>query len=245
MKRAKLILTGFAVVLCSGCATTGSQQSVQDPFENTNRAVYQFNDVVDRYTLKPVAKGYRAVVPGFARTGVSNFFSNLTTPRSSLNNFLQGKPARGLTEIGRFVVNSTLGIGGLVDVSTLIEIPEYNEDFGQTFAVWGIASGPYVYLPFLGPHTMSDVIALPLDRLAHPLRHYENTSVRDKLNVLQVIDIRTRVLSAEGLIEDSEDPYVAIREAYLQNRAFRIYDGDPPDTQEDEDLFEEFLNEDD
>ncbi len=245
MTRVKTLLSVIALAGLSGCATTGSHQSVEDPFENTNRAVYKFNDTVDRYTLKPVARGYRAVVPKFARTGVSNFFVNLTTPRSSLNNFLQGKPARGFTDLGRFVVNSTLGMGGLVDVSTMIEIPEYNEDFGQTFAVWGIASGPYVYLPFLGPHTMSDVVALPLDRLAHPLRHYENTSVRDKLNVLQVIDIRTRVLSAEELIADSKDPYIAIREAYLQNRAFRIYDGDPPDSQEDEDLFEEFLNEDD
>ena len=206
--------------------------------------MYAVNDVVDRATLKPLARGYRAVIPRFARTGVSNFFDNLVTPRSAVNNVLQGKPYAGGEDLFRFIINSTVGIGGLIDVASAAGMPEHRETFRETFAVWGIPDGPYVVLPFLGPHTMSDVFALPFDIWADPWQHYDESSVRDKLWVLRLIDIRYRILSADGLLEDSEDPYIALREAYLQNREFRIYDGDPPESQEDEDLFNEFFEED-
>lgn len=232
------------IFVLSGCASTAQNAPVSDRFETANRAIYAFNETFDKYTLKPVAKGYRKIVPRVARSGVSNFFENLTTPRSSLNNFLQGKPSEGFTDLGRFFINSTIGIGGLVDVASKMDIPEYGEDFGQTFAVWGIPSGPYIYLPFLGPSTVTDTVSIPIDRLAHPVYYYENTSVRDKLNVLQIVDLRARLLSFDDIIMSSEDPYIAVREAYLQNRAFRIYDGNPPTSQEEEDLFDEFLNED-
>ncbi len=233
-----------ASVLLGACASDGGAKDPKDPYENLNRKIYVFNDAVDRVTFKPLAKGYRKVTPRFARTGVSNFFDNLVTPRSALNNFLQGKPAAGGEDFFRFIINSTVGIGGLIDVASAAGMPEYNETFRETFAVWGIPDGPYVMLPSLGPHTMSDVFALPFDIAADPWQHYDESSVKDKLWVLRLIDIRYRILAADGLLEDSEDPYVALREAYLQNREYRIYDGDPPTSQEDEDLFNEFLNED-
>ena len=205
-----------------------------------NRSVFSFNTNVDKVTTKPLAKGYRKIIPGPVRKSVSNFFRNLTTPRSSLNNFLQGKPARGFSEFGRFLFNSTLGIGGLFDVATAGGMEEYREDFGQTAAVWGIGDGPYVMLPMLGPQTLRDAILTPLDGLATPFYHYDNTSARDKVFVLRLLDLRYRLLTADKFLDDSEDPYVTLRESYLQNREYEVYDGDPPI---DDDFFDEFLDE--
>ena len=162
-------------------------------------------------------------------------------PRSAVNNFLQGKPKQGFSEIGRFLFNSTIGIGGLFDVATANGIEEYREDFGQTFAVWGVPDGPYVMLPFLGPQTLRDAILLPVDIVVDPLFHYNNTSVRDKLYGVRLIDLRYRLLTADKFLDDSKDKYVTMRESYLQNREYEVYDGDPP---EDDDFFDEFLEED-
>jgi phospholipid-binding lipoprotein MlaA len=238
------------VVLLSACAGTptgdGDEAPVRaeyDPLEPLNRSLYSINDAVDRVTLKPIARGYKAVVPEFARRGVTNFSRNLFTPRSALNNFLQGKPGPGFSEIGRFIINSTLGIGGLIDFATAQGIPQYDEDFGQTFAVWGIPEGPYLFVPILGPKTLLDAISTPLNIIADPLYHYDNSSVRDKVYGLRTIDLRMRLLTAETLLEDSKDPYLTLRESYLQNRRFQVYDGNPPSTEEEEDLFEEFFEE--
>ncbi|MEM9403207.1 MAG: VacJ family lipoprotein [Pseudomonadota bacterium] len=239
----RCVLTAALCVSLAGCAGTPSTAKTEDPFENTNRAVHSFNTTVDRYSLKPVAKAYRAVLPGFARQGISNFYANLTTPASSLNNFLQGKPQSGMTELSRFVFNSTVGIGGLVDVSAMSGVEAETEDFGQTFAVWGVPSGPYIYLPFLGPSTALDVAAWPLDFFSNPVNLIDDTGTQDKLRVLDIIQIRAQLLAAEGLLEDADDPYIALREAYLQNRLYRIYDGDPPISDEEEDLFNEFFDE--
>lgn len=216
------------VLLVTGCATSGRTPVEHDPWEPLNRGIYQFNDFGDRILLKPVAKGYKKILPSFARRGVSNFVDNLATPRSALNNFLQGKPMRGFDDIARFLFNSTLGIGGLIDVASAGGLEEYDEDFGQTFAVWGMPSGPYVVLPFMGPSTLRDAVARPLDVLADPLYHHDDSSVRDPLVVLRLIDMRHRLLAAEGFIEDSQDPYITLRESFLQNRDYVIYDGDPP-----------------
>ena len=168
---------------------------------------------------------------------MANFFDNLTTPRSMVNNFLQNKPDEGFSDFGRFVMNSTVGIGGLFDVASAAGLEVYNEDFGQTFAVWGVPDGPFVVIPFLGPSTLRDAVAYPLDWYSNPLVHYNNTSVRDKLLVLRAIDLRARLLVAEQLIADSPDPYVTIRESFLQNRRFQVFDGDPPI---DEDFYDDF-----
>ena len=235
----KSLVTLVAAALVAGCASSSAPVE-HDPWEPLNRGIYRFNDFGDRVLIKPVARGYKKVVPSFARRGVSNFYDNLTTPRSALNNFLQGKPKRGFDDVVRFVFNSTIGIGGLIDVASAGGIEEYDEDFGQTFAVWGVPSGPYVVLPFMGPSTLRDAVGRPLDVLSDPLYHHDDSSVRDPLYVLRAIDLRHRLLAAEGLIEDSQDPYITLRESYLQNRNYVIHDGDPPVDDDFYDDFEDF-----
>lgn len=223
----------FAAAALVACAPTGKvsppeQRAPADPWEPLNRRIDNFNTTVDKATLKPLAKGYRAVVPNFARRGVTNFFDNLGTPAVALNNFLQGKPGAGLSDLGRLVFNSTLGVGGLFDIATPMGLPQHDEDFGQTFAVWGAGAGPYLVLPMLGPSTLRDALATPLDFASRPLFWYENSSVKDKLRVINIIDVRARLLNAEGFLENSNDPYITLRESYLQNRNYKIHDGDPP-----------------
>jgi phospholipid-binding lipoprotein MlaA len=245
-------LLPLVALVAAGCASNSpadadnpetAVRAEYDPMESLNRSMYAINDAFDRATLKPIARGYKAVVPEFARRGVTNFSRNLFTPRSAVNNFLQGKPGPGFSELGRFIVNSTLGIGGLIDVASAQGMPEYDEDFGQTLAVWGLPEGPYVFIPILGPNTLLDAVSTPVDILSDPLIHYDNSSVRDKVYGLRVIDLRMRLLTAEALLEDSKDPYLTVRESYLQNRRFQVYDGNPPSTDEEEDLFDEFFEE--
>jgi phospholipid-binding lipoprotein MlaA len=205
-----------------------------------NRSLFSVNTTIDKVSTKPLAKGYRAIIPGPVRKGISNFFRNLVAPSSAINNFLQGKPGRGVSEIGRFVINSTIGVGGLIDIATPSGLEEFREDFGQTAAVWGVPDGPYVMLPFLGPKTLRDAVFLPVDIVVDPLYHYDNTSVRDKVYVLRLINLRYQLLAADKFLEDSKDKYVTTRESYLQNREYEVYDGDPP---EDDDFFDEFLEE--
>ena len=238
LKVIALVLFVFAV---AGCTSVPVDQRIEsDPWEGMNRSLYSANIAIDKATTRPLAKGYRAVLPSPVRKGVSNFFRNLTTPRSIVNNLLQGKPARGFSEFGRFLFNSTLGVAGVFDVATAGGMDEYREDFGQTAAVWGVSDGPYVMLPILGPQTLRDAILLPVDIVFDPLYQYGNTSVRDKLYVLRLIDLRYRILATDKFFDDSKDPYVTMRESYLQNREYEVFDGDPP---VDDDFFDEFLEE--
>ena len=242
MKRPFPILA--AALLAGGCASVPEGEGVEyDPWERLNRSVYRFNDVVDRAITKPIARGYTAVLPGPVRQGVTNFSRNLLTPLYSVNNFLQGKPREGTSEIFRLVINSTFGIGGLVDVATMEGIESHPEDFGQTAAVWGVPAGPFVMIPFLGPQTLRDAVLLPVDLQLDPLYHYEVSSVRDRIYVLRLINLRANLLPLEDLLEDSPDPYVTMRESFLQNREFAIYDGDPPS--DDDEFFDEFLEDED
>ena len=158
-----------------------------------------------------------------------------------LNNFLQGKPREGMSEFGRLLINTTVGLGGLIDVATMNGIEENREDFGQTAAVWGVPDGPFVMVPLLGPQNLRDAVLLPLDIVVDPLYQYDNSSVRDKLYILRLIDLRYRLLTASRFLEDSTDPYITTRESYLQNRVYEIHDGDPP--VEEDDLFDEFFDE--
>jgi phospholipid-binding lipoprotein MlaA len=214
----------------SACATTDPANN--DPLEKYNRSMFAVNNVGDKIIIKPLGKAYKTVVPGFARKGVNNFFDNLTTPRSSLNNFLQGKPARGLSEFARFVFNSTLGVGGLFDVAAAGGMERFDEDFSQTLATWGIPEGPYLVLPMLGPRSLLATAALPVDVLTDMHRQIEDTGTRDRLYILRLIDGRSRLLTTEQLLNKSQDPYIAFREAYLQNRQFNIHDGDSPEDEE-------------
>lgn len=229
------------LLLAGGCATTGPQsESVVevDPWEGMNRSIDHFNTEVDNATLKPIAKGYDKVMPDFLQQGVSNFSNNLREPLHIINNFLQGEVNEGFSETGRFLVNSTIGIGGLFDVAGRMGMEDYSEDFGQTLAVWGVPSGPYLIVPFFGPSTLRDALVLPLSFLADPLLYYEDDLIRRSIYAVRVIDLRARFLSAEKFVTDSYDPYIALRESFLQHRQFEIYDGNPP---VDDDFYDDFL----
>lgn len=228
-----LALLLIVLVALAGCASTQTSEddlsdNNRDPWEGYNRSMFAVNRFGDKIIYKPFGKAYKAVIPGFARRGVNNFFDNLRTPSSSLNNFLQGKPGRGLNEIARFLFNSTLGVGGLFDVAASGEMERYDETFAQTLAVWGVPEGPYVVIPIWGPRTLSDTVALPVDFVTDLQRQFRHTGTRDKLYILRLIDSRSRLLTTEELLNKSADPYIAFREAYLQNREFNIYDGEPP-----------------
>lgn len=242
----KLTCVIVAAFLLGGCAgnapkqnsaSSSAEDSPEDPLEPLNRSIYEINRTLDRYTLKPVASGYRQFLPAALRSGIDNFFVNLRSPWNSINNLLQGDGIESLHEAGRFLANSTFGIGGLVDVATDMGLERHKEDFGQTLAVWGVPKGPYVVIPFFGPSTLRDGLAMPLDFMADPLVWYENSAVRDKLYVLRIINLRERYLDAEELLDDSFDPYIRLREAYLQNRRYQVYDGNPP---MEDDFYEEF-----
>ena len=232
-------------LIASGCVAVPDEQRVDyDPLEPLNRGINRVNDAVDSVTLKPLAKGYIKVLPEPVRNGVTNFSQNLLVPHSALNNFLQGKPKDGFSEIARFMVNSTVGIGGIFDIAAKNGLEAKTEDFGQTAAVWGVPQGPYVVIPFLGPSTLRDALLLPLDVASDPLYHYDdNRSLRNTVYAIRLVNLRARVLSLEELLQDSADPYVTLRESYLQNREFEVYDGDPP--LDDDEFFDEFLDEED
>jgi len=221
----------------SACATTDPQSD--DPLEKYNRSMFAVNRFGDKIIYKPFGKAYKTILPSFARKGVNNFFDNLTTPRSAANNFLQGKPGRGVNELWRFLFNSTLGVGGLIDVAAAGGMERYDEDFSQTLSVWGIPEGPYLVIPIWGPRSMLAAAALPVDFFTDLQRLIEDTGTRDRLYVLRLIDARARLLTTEELLNKSQDPYIAFREAYLQNRQFNILDGEMP---EDEEMY--FFDED-
>jgi phospholipid-binding lipoprotein MlaA len=241
----RLLSVILAALLISGCATLPPGEPVDyDPWEKTNRVLFRFNEAVDKVTLKPIAKGYKKIVPEPVRKGVTNFGKNLGAPRNVINNFLQGKPIDGVGEIARFLVNSTFGIGGIFDVATAGGLEAHPEDFGQTAAVWGIPSGPYIMIPFLGPQTLRSALLVPAGIEFDLLHHVDESSVRDRLWALRVVDLRHRVLSLEELMQDSKDPYISLRESYWQNREFQIYDGNPP-IEDDDEFYDEFLDEED
>jgi phospholipid-binding lipoprotein MlaA len=225
-RRCSKLLLATLITGLAACAS--NQATEEDPYEKFNRSMFAVNRFGDKILYKPFGTAYKAALPSFARKGVNNFFDNLTTPRSSLNNFLQGKPGRGFSELARFMFNSTLGVGGLFDIAAAGDLERYDEDFSQTLAVWGVPEGPYLVIPIWGPRSALATAALPVDFTTDLLREFRNTGTRDKLYILRLIDTRSRLLTTEALLDKAQDPYIAFREAYLQNRQFNIYDGDPP-----------------
>ena len=221
---AALLLAGSL----AGCATSGGNPA--DPLERVNRAVYAFNDVADKAVMTPVAKGYRAVLPGFLRTGISNFFSNLEDVWVSVNDVLQGKFQEGLEDATRVVFNSTFGIAGIFDFASGAGLPKHNEDFGQTLGRWGIESGPYVVVPFLGPSTFRDGFGLLFDYKADLVYWAtESVPVRNSLYATRATSNRAKLLDATSLIEQASlDKYAFTRDAWLQRRRNLVYDGNPP-----------------
>jgi phospholipid-binding lipoprotein MlaA len=228
LRRYTLLLLLTALVGLGGCATTGGGSN--DPLEGYNRAMFGFNDGVDKAIFKPVASGYKAVMPEFARTGVSNFFSNLGDVWIGINNILQGKLGAGVSDLGRFTINSTAGILGLFDIASNAGLEKHNEDFGQTLGRWGMGSGAYVVLPFFGPSNIRDGFSrLAVDRHGDPLWYVGNVPTRNELLAVRIVSDRAGLLDVSRLAEEAAlDHYAYVRDAYQQRRRSLIYDGDPP-----------------
>jgi phospholipid-binding lipoprotein MlaA len=199
-------------------------QNDVDPWEGFNRKMFTFNDWFDGALLKPTAKVYDTVTPQFVRSGVGNFFSNLGELPTIGNDILQGKLGRAASATGRFLINSTLGLAGAIDVATEMGIEHHEEDFGQTLAVWGAPSGPYLVLPFLGPSTVRDTGAMVGDWGTDVMSHIEDVETRNSLRALEIVDLRAGLLAAEELMIG--DRYVFMRDAYLQSRDYEIADGE-------------------
>jgi phospholipid-binding lipoprotein MlaA len=227
----RLILALFACLVMAGCATTRDNP---DPWEGLNRKTYAFNDALDRAVLKPLAQGYQKVTPAFAQEGVNNFFDNVEDAWTSVNNFLQGKPRQGLSDAGRFLANTILGVFGLWDVATPMGLEKHYEDFGQTLGWWGVPAGPYLVLPLLGPSTARDGPA----RLVTPEWYYADAINPERLywGLWGVEKVRTRanLLKSESILDQAAlDKYTFIRDAWLQRRQNQVYDGSPPREKEE------------
>ena len=215
-------------LLLTACASIppGSTADPRDPFERYNRAMFSFNKTVDDKVLKPVATGYVDVIPDLVRTAISNFFGNIGDVWTAVNNYLQGKPREGTNDLARVVLNSTFGIVGLIDVATPAGLVQHEEDFGQTLGVWGVKSGPYLVLPILGASTVRDGLARPVDLYADPITQIDSAGVENSLRALRLVDDRATLLYSTRMMEDAAlDPYLFVRDAYLQRRESRVRDG--------------------
>jgi phospholipid-binding lipoprotein MlaA len=209
-----------------GCATNGDPR---DPLEPLNRSVYKFNDVVDKAVLKPVATGYKGAMPDPVRTAIGNFFSNLDDVLVLLNDLLQIKLDQAASDLSRLVWNTTIGIAGLIDVATPMDLPKHNEDFGQTLGYWGVGNGPYLVLPFLGPSTLRDTIGIAVDAHFDPVPQHTPVPERNSAIAVHSVDTRARLLDTEEILDEAAlDRYVFLRDAYLQRRRGLVYDGNPP-----------------
>ncbi len=227
MNGTKSLLVGVLLAgMLGGCATQGNK----DPLEPMNRGIYKFNDTVDKAAIKPVAGAYKAVIPSPVRTGVNNFFTNLGTVVTIVNDLLQFKFDKALTDTGRFAINSTFGIAGLIDVASMDGIEKRNEDFGQTLGYWGWKDSAYLVLPFLGPSTLRDTGGLVFDSaLIDPLYYVDDIPARNSAIALKFVDRRSQYLPASDLLDEAAlDPYAFMRDAYMQRRTNQIHDGDAP-----------------
>jgi len=205
-----------------GTSDNSRSATAYDPWEPFNRKVHGFNNAVDRGIARPLATAYTHVVPRFARTGVSNFFSNLRAPLTITNQLLQGRPADAWDSLGRFLMNSTLGIGGLFDPASKAMVPRRNEDFGQTLGAWGWRRSRYVELPFFGPRTVRDVFGLAGDIPLSPIRRIESDKYRIGLQGLQLVDTRAQLLAIDDLRDTAVDEYALVRDAWMQRRNYQI-----------------------
>ena len=218
---------GLALAIAATLSACATGTNPRDPLEGYNRAMFKFNDTVDQVALKPVATAYKKVTPSFVQTGVGNFFGNLADVWSAVNNLLQGKGEAGLQDVVRVSMNSTFGIFGLIDIASQAGIPKHSEDFGQTLGWYGVQPGPYVMLPLLGPSTVRDTVALPLDITGDPWRYKDPVSVRNIGTVTRVVDKRAALLDATNLMEAAAlDRYEFIRDGFLQARESKVFDGD-------------------
>lgn len=219
-------LTGLSAALLAGCASSGNPK---DPIEGFNRAMFAFNEGLDTAIVKPVAKGYDAVLPSPIRTGVTNFFANIEDVFIGVNNLLQGKVPEAINDFGRVAINTTIGLLGVLDIASDAGLQKHEEDFGQTFGRWGVGNGAYVVIPVFGPRTARDTVGLVLDVATDPVANHRPKRTRDVALVLRLINDRANLLPADKVVEEAAlDKYSYMRDAYLQRRRNLIHDGNPP-----------------
>lgn len=228
----RLTLAAALALAAAGCATNppaGDGERNPDPFEPVNRAIYKVNDLGDRYIAKPAARAYEKGTPRAFRVGANNFLGNLRYPITIVNDFLQGKLRQGSADLARFAINSTVGLGGLFDPASTIGLRANDEDFGQTLSVWGLPEGPYLMVPVFGPYTVSSAVGDLAGTQVSLLVQGPEDEAAIAMWVWYLVHQRYSVLGADEEIQRAFDPYIFIRDAYLQNRRYKIYDGDPPE----------------
>ena len=246
MERIHFILNAKSILLIlflvsSGCATTKNQSNdfnPEDPYEKSNRKVFEFNTKIDKLFLRPVTDFYDNATPEFAQTSITNFFSNLDDIGISFNNFLQGNIVDSMSDLTRFFINSIFGLGGFFDVASEMGLEKHNEDFGQTLGKWGAKPGPYLMLPFLGPSTTRDAFTFVGDTALAPTLSLDDSEARLGLISLDLINTYSAFTGIADI--ESQDQYAFIRDAYLDRRKFEVNDGlSEEDLSQDED-FEDF-----
>ncbi len=234
-RTAAIGLVGLAL---AACASAPGRTTNDDPWAGMNRGIYKFNDGLDRAVLKPTAKGYKKVTPSWFRNATGRFFENLGYPITMVNQLLQGKPKLFFQDTGRFIANSTLGLAGIFDVADRLGMPAHDEDFGQTLAVWGVPSGPYLTIPLLGPSTLRDGPARIPEYFLGVLDYADvSTAVKWGARGLDLIDTRASLLSTDATLESAYDRYGVMRDAWIQRREYLVFDGNPP-----EEKLEEFTD---
>ncbi|EWH12217.1 VacJ-like lipoprotein [Catenovulum agarivorans DS-2] len=261
MKQINLLFAS-AVLVLAGCASNKNidtqataaqqanlpkevQQEIPDPLEGVNRAIWDFNyEILDKYLVRPVAVGYKIIMPEFARTGLLNAAENLEEPSSAINNLLQGKGEGAAKSTGRFLVNSTIGLLGLIDVAGYMGLEDHNEEFGEVLGKWGLNTGPYLMLPAMGPTDARNFTGDIIDSAYFPLDDLTLWVKALRISI-KAVEGRIRLMDQEKLLDDSLDPYLFVREAYFQRSLYDLYDGNVPKpqiTEQEEEDFEAFLN---
>ena len=216
----------FVLILLSGCSYQNELiNDPIDPLENINRSIYTFNENLDEALLEPAADGYDYITPNFLQKGFNNFFGNINYPITIINQVLQGNIEESLQDTLRFTINTTIGIFGLFDPASRMGLPEHDEDFGQTLAVWGVKEGPYLMLPFFGPKTLRSLTGDLTDVLFNPLLNIDDTNLKIKTNLINILQDRSDLSTLEEELDNSFDPYQYIKDSYIQNRKYKINNG--------------------
>ena len=236
----KPILITFTLILLSGCSYQHElTNDAMDPLESKNRTIYAFNENIDEALLEPAADGYDYITPNFLQKGFNNFFDNINYPVTIINQILQGNIGESLQDTLRFTINTTIGVFGLFDPASSIGLIEHDEDFGQTLAVWGVKEGPYLMLPFFGPKTLRSLTGDLTDILFNPLLNIDDTNLKIQTNLINILQDRSDLSTLEEELDNSFDPYQYIKDSYMQNRKYKINNGNLADDDEEVD-FDDF-----
>ncbi len=233
--RGTRVLLLAATLVMAGCATAPKQGGIDDPFESWNRSMYAINEPLDKYFARPVAEAYVQIFPSFFRQAVTNYVNNIDDLVSVVNGLLQGKWDKAGHDMGRVIINTAFGFGGLIDIASSGDIPRGMEDFGQTFGYWGFPQGPYLFIPLWGPTTVRDGTGELLRLVWSPTNEIPSVAVRNTVYGFAAVNARANALEATSLIEQAAiDPYTFVRRSYLQRREYLVHDGNPPPPKDDD-----------